>query len=199
MVSSQYLERRDPMSAIREVMYGNLTRLRNVYRYSGEWVLHRENVAEHSFWTALIAITIAHEHFDLNTTREVAVRALLHDIEESMTGDLVRSMKYYDEALREDIKRVEEAFAATLLNPLGATGHDFYDIWLHSKDDSLAGRIVALADLLCVISYCDNEEASGNHKLREIRKACTSLIEDKFADDPELKSVYMEALLWPRN
>ena len=76
------------MSAVREVMLGKPSRLRHTFRYSALPVVFRENVAEHSFWTALIGITIAVElgcsHEEVG---EVATKALLHDIEESMTGD----------------------------------------------------------------------------------------------------------------
>ena len=183
------------MSAVHEVLFGNLTRLRNVTRYSAEFVLQRENVAEHSFWTALIAVTIAHEYFrDEVDVGTVAVRALLHDIEESTTGDLVRAMKYHDQGLRDQIALVEAEFAASILKPMGETGEDYFDIWFNAKDDTLPGRIVALADLLCVISYCRLEFESGNHRLGQIERDCRQLIEDKFGHDSTMMQIVREAI-----
>lgn len=182
------------MSAVGEVLFGKLSRLRNVYRYSGEYVLQRENVAEHSFWTALIAVTIAMEYWGPTMAKDVAVRALLHDIEESMTGDLVRSMKYHDQNLRDQIASVETEFAASLLAPLGEVGEEYFHIWFNAKNmETDSGKIVALADLLCVISYCRKEAESGNPKLAQIEADCEQLIEDKFGHDSLFMRIVREA------
>ena len=93
------------MRAVKEIMAGNLIMLKHTYRYSSVPVLVRENVAEHSFWTAILAVTIA---IELQMSRQeigkVALKSLLHDIEESMTGDLIRDMKYHDDETRQAIR-----------------------------------------------------------------------------------------------
>ena len=184
------------MSVVRESMSGQLVRLTHTYRYSSIPVLVRENVAEHSFWTAIIAVTIA---IEMNMSRqaigEVALKSLLHDIEESMTGDLIRDMKYFDEETREAIGRVENEFASRIFSKLGAIGPWFEGWWTNSKDNSPAGRVVALADLLCVIMYVEHERTLGNANkaLSEIRSDCAKLIESKFLGT-ELEAIAMEAI-----
>lgn len=184
------------MSAIREVLYGEFRRVSYVYRYSALPVLNRENVAEHSWWTAIIAVTIAAElGWSLTLQGEVALRAILHDIEEIGTGDLVREAKYFDDQMRADFRRVEEAFARRLFEKVGGdAGESFTYVWDVAKDDSKAGKVVALADLLCVIAYCRHEESIGNTHLARVEEECLKLIDTKYGDDPELLPLVADAV-----
>ena len=184
------------MSAVREIMAGELVRLKHTYRYSSVPVLVHENVAEHSFWTAILAVSIAIERsMSHQAIGEVATKALLHDIEESMTGDLIRDMKYHDEETREAIGKVEREFASRIFDKLGTLGNWFEVWWENAKDDSPTGRVVALADLLCVIMYVEHEWNLGNQsdQLTEIHGDCTKLIESKFMGT-ELEGIAMEAI-----
>ncbi|KKM70388.1 hypothetical protein LCGC14_1441230 [marine sediment metagenome] len=181
------------MSAIREVLYGEFRRVSYVYRYSALPVLNRENVAEHSWWTAIIGMTIACEIGRQELMNEVAARGLLHDIEEIGTGDLVREAKYFDQKMRDDFRRVEEAFASRLFGKLGTTGSQLWLTWTQAKDDSLAGQIVALADLLCVIAYVRHERSIGNTRLDRVERECLSLIDEKFGDNKLLLPIVAEA------
>lgn len=184
-------------NAVNEVLFGNMKRLRHTFRYSAQPVIERENVAEHSFWTAIIAMTIAYEVSpnDNSLARLCCQKALLHDIEECMTGDLVREMKYATKQIRRVIKNVEEAFVHHLLVPMGKVGAIYEKIWTDSKDDSQAGQIVKLADMLCVIAYCTQERALGSTELSHIKEECISLINVTFPDaaDP-LNIIAFEAI-----
>lgn len=184
------------MNPIREIMAGELSRLKHTYRYSSVPVLVRENVAEHSFWTAIIGIAIAVEmQMSRQEIGKVALKALLHDVEESMTGDLIREMKYFNEETRDAIALVEREFARRIFAKLGALGPWFESWWLQSKDPSPTGRVVALADLLCVIMYVDHERSLGNQsdQLDQIQSDCVALIERKFFGT-ELEAIALEAI-----
>lgn len=182
------------MSAIREVLYGEFRRVSYVTRYSALPVLNKENVAEHSWWTAMIAMTIATEIGRPDLLGEVAVRGVLHDIEEIGTGDLVREAKYFDQKMRDDFRRVEEAFADRLFSKLGNTGLLLQGFWMDAKGDDIAGQIVALADLLCVVAYVRWERSLGNHKLNRVEDDCLILIKEKFGHDVVLWPVVAEAI-----
>jgi 5'-deoxynucleotidase YfbR-like HD superfamily hydrolase len=178
-------------------MSGSLIRLKHTYRYSSVPVLVRENVAEHSFWTAIIGVAIAIEmQMSRQQIGKVALKALLHDVEESMTGDLIRDMKYHNEETREAIASVENEFAMRIFEGLGTTlGRWFESFWRQSKDSSPTGRVVALADLLCVISYVEHEWNLGNRndQLSQIHDDCVKLIESKFLAT-DLEEIAMEAI-----
>lgn len=176
------------MTATKEVMTGKLTRLRHTIRFSAIPVLYKENVAEHGYWTAVIAMAIVadlHSQSDTKIHRqlmgEVAMKSLWHDVEESMTGDVVRDLKYATPEIREAIRKVEERFADVIFNPMGDAGIDLRSFWHFAKDDTTSGHIVALADLLCVISYCDHDMQLGNQteELERIKLQCLILISEK--------------------
>lgn len=163
--------------AVNEVMFGKIGRLKDTFRYSAQPVISRENVAEHSFWTAMIGITIAYEVSgnQLMVSR-VALKAIVHDIEECMTGDLVRDMKYANPDTREAIAKVEKEFIGRLLTPMEETGQRILNEWRDAKDNTMAGQIVRLSDTLSVIQYCTKEMELGNTNLVDIKNACSSLI-----------------------
>lgn len=163
-------------SAIIEVMYGNFTRLSHTWRYSSVPVIARENVAEHSFWTAMIGITIAYETGVPHLAGTVAVNAIMHDIEECMTGDLIRDMKYANEEFRQQIQTIEDEFVTRLVEDMGPTGGIIQARWRGAKGETRAGRIVALADALSVVAYCSKEGTMGNINLHDIRRACSALV-----------------------
>jgi len=169
--------------AVNEVMYGKIGRLKDTYRYSAQPVIARENVAEHSFWTAMIAITIAYE-IERSVVPQVALKALLHDIEECMTGDLVREMKYATDEFRDAVKKVERMFISSLLEDLGEPGAEMFIVWDSAKNNTLTGQIVGLADLLSVVSFCTKEHELGNTNLEEIRKNCSELVVQKYGIGP---------------
>lgn len=175
--------------ATRTMMTGDFVRLRHTFRFSAIPTLYRENVAEHGYWTAMIGMCIVADLVESGVEisddlmGEVAMKGLLHDIEESLTGDVVRDLKYATPEIREAIGRVEAQFVDRLMNPMGPQGQIFKMIWGTAKEPATdSGLIVALADLFCVISYCEHEFDLGNHNLTltRILDDCLELIRTKF-------------------
>ena len=142
----------------------------------------------------MIAVTIAVEIDRADLTGEVCLRGMVHDIEEIGTGDLVREAKYFDEKMRDNFRRVEEAFAFRLFSKLGHTGEFLRSVWRDAKNDDLAGQIVALADLFCVIAYVRWEGLMGNTKLAQVERRCLNLIDQKFGDNKLLLPVIADAV-----
>jgi 5'-deoxynucleotidase YfbR-like HD superfamily hydrolase len=173
-------------------MFGRMTRLKDTFRYSAQPVLKQESVAEHSFWTAMIGVCIALE-IEPNSADVVALKAIVHDIEECMTGDLVRDMKYSSAGFRSQIKKIESEFLNRLLLPMEEIGDTLYKIWENAKVGR-TGQIVACSDALSVIAYCTQEYDLGNSNLYDIREGCTELLISKFGKDAELYPIVESAL-----
>jgi 5'-deoxynucleotidase YfbR-like HD superfamily hydrolase len=178
--------------AVKEVMFGNMTRLKDTFRYSAQPVLKQESVAEHSFWTAMIGVCIALE-IEPNSADLVALKSIVHDMEECMTGDLVRDMKYSSPHFREEIKKIETEFLRRLVSPMGDVGQTLFHVWETAKVGR-TGQIVACADALSVIAYCTQEFELGNSNLYNIREGCTQLLIEKFGTDTELYPIVELAL-----
>ena len=88
-------------------------------RFINRWALMRnsytENIQEHSHMTAVLAHALAvirNRFFDGCVDEgQVAVAALYHDAGEILTGDMPTPIKYYNPAIREAYRQVEQVAA----------------------------------------------------------------------------------------
>lgn len=131
-----------------------------------------ENLAEHSFQTAvfahclaLIAKTELGKDVDEN---RVALKALFHDVSEVLTGDLPTPVKYYDEDIKAAYRRIEEGAQQKLLGALPDAYAKIYAplIKTHvSANDAVYAyekRLVKYADKLSAYVKCKTELSLGN-------------------------------------
>lgn len=174
---------------IEKLIGSEAQRLRYVERFSACRVMRRENVAEHSYYTALYAMVIfdwldAQGRLPRNkplTPGMVLRKALLHDVEEARMGDIPRSTKYSDEKTRSALETIGKREAVTVMESLTdelSISKFYYVHWKDSKLD-VSGKIVAFADYVSVLAYVIEEVRSSN---RTILEHVSSLIEytDKF-------------------
>ncbi len=81
---------------------------------------------------------------------------MLHDLDESRSGDFQRPFKYSDETLKHELDKAAEREMKTLLHPLLVSvqsRRSALTVWTLAKDTTREGCIVALADFLGVLSY----------------------------------------------
>lgn len=162
---------------IREMLIGHPTRLRYVVRFSTCHKVHPENVAEHSYYVALYAMLIA-DWCDAIPGQSVPMidhytlmrKAILHDLEEAITGDVNRIFKYSLPEVKEALDCGAEYAFATLTCALTddeSAASDYQDTWKRCKDDSVEGRIIKFCDYLAVLSYMTQELTNANITMRE--------------------------------
>lgn len=153
---------------VREMLRGDLVRLRYVDRYSTCRVNHRETVAEHSYFVTMYSVLIGqwYEFWHGNPLnwRKLMAKACIHDVEESRTGDWPRTFKHSDPNLGIELDRVAGIAIEQLCSRLvqGQWQKQLAMTWQQSKDSSPEGRVVAFADFLSVLSYVIQEIESGN-------------------------------------
>jgi len=95
---------------------GDIRRLSSVWRYSSIPISIPENTADHSYWVALYAAMI-HQATNPNNIQlmgPIVFHALMHDLPECVTGDVVRVFKYTSNHLREEINKAEHVLANKL-------------------------------------------------------------------------------------
>jgi len=119
--------------------------LRNITRYSNIHLIESESVTTHTIEMQLMAITI-YEYFKLNgqsfDLRDVAFRILMHDLDETVTCDIPRDIKYHDEKIHKEIERVTSEKLQQLFD-------EEIIKYIHgSKDSSFEGRLVAYIDII---------------------------------------------------
>lgn len=173
------------------VMEGQLNRSRYVERYAGVPHLHPENIAEHSYYVAIYSFLLCHELYFVDSEYDpidlgvVLKRALLHDIEECVTGDVLRSVKHDNPAIKKAFHdtgyKLLDGLVREILGP-GSEGSSLpaiiIDTWASAKDNSIEGHIVSLADLLAVVGYASGESTLGNRYARRIQREITDNIRE---------------------
>jgi 5'-deoxynucleotidase YfbR-like HD superfamily hydrolase len=146
----QALERERKIHTVLEVIQQSS----NVKRYSSRFMHTPESLMEHMGFTCLFCYVVARQLRDQKVhvvISDLMEKAVLHDVEEKLTGDIIRQTKHSSPQVRDGINehsvravhRLEELF-----------GFSFVSTWATAKDDSLEGRIVALADMAAVVSKC---------------------------------------------
>lgn len=176
---------------IRELLTGRFTRLRYVYRWSTFRNAHPESVAEHCYYVALYSLFICEwllsrtdSEFLYEDCYDAVAKALCHDLEETLTGDMPRIFKHSD-------PRLEEALALTagiaMRQTIGSldldpdTDDQFAKWWCESKSSDFSGSIVAFADYLSVLSYLLQEKLDNNHSVTLHLETITEYYEE-FSD-----------------
>jgi len=171
---------------LRELCLGYATRLRYVKRFSTSHVQHVENVAEHSYYTALYCMLIGRQLEGVQMGL-LLQKALIHDVDEAFSGDIIR-MFHRDGGVLE--KAAHERAGEMVARFCEAVATDSSDsaklvhTWNTAKDPgTLEGRIVAYADFLSVLSYVAQEVDCGNHRLLDNLDEI-AIYAAKFTEDP---------------
>ncbi|MBI1984492.1 MAG: HD domain-containing protein [Candidatus Wildermuthbacteria bacterium] len=147
--------------------------LAHVMRFSSKPQHFKESVAEHSFFVAYIVSILcellkeAGEKIDA----EKALRmALVHDIEETFSGDILGPFKHHSLEVSLAIQKVnKEVIAETFQNlPQSLAGH-FVSLWTEEGEGkSIEAQVVKSADRLSLIAKCAEEVKTGNTFFKEI-------------------------------
>ena len=148
-------------------------RLSAIERCSNTPHIQRYSVAEHSYYTALLSLLFADiENSSLNIesrydTSEVIKNALIHDLEESITGDILYPFKHGNEQLRPLLKEaIEECVDKELFIGLPENIQEYYKkLWCESKNSTKEGRLVEAMDKLEVLLFAVSEVDMGNNVL----------------------------------
>lgn len=139
-------------------------------RYITRWGLMRntfsENIAEHSYQTAVLAHALALIRRDVlklptPDPDRCAVAALYHDASEILTGDMPTPIKYYNPEIKTAYKQVERVAGERLLNMLPPELRASYEHDVLEDDEALA-PIVKGADKLSAHIKCLEEQKAGN-------------------------------------
>lgn len=155
-------------------------------RYIGRWSLMRntveENVSEHCHMVAMIAHALAvirNEKFGGSVDPgEAAVAALYHDAPEILTGDLPTPVKYFNPAIKEAYKQVEEVSAEKLLSRLPEELREIYRPYVSETCPPEIHAIVKAADKLSAHIKCLEEMKAGNLEFREAERQTRTALEE---------------------
>lgn len=164
--------------------FAYLSRMKLIYR----WPLMRntvqENISEHSLQVAFVAHALAlieNKKFGGNFVPErVALLAMFHDCSEVITGDLPTPIKYYNPAISDEYKKIEQMAEQKLIQMLPEEFHEDYRPLIESDViDQNDYRLVKQADVLCAYFKCLEEIAAGNHEFVQAKRRIDKTLKDR--------------------
>lgn len=170
---------------------GRLRRMHHINRYSSIPVIKQELVSTHSWQMAMLGLLIS---YDLNTTEphtvdagEVVKRCVVHDISETMSGDIIRTYKHGSKEMEEACHNADAENTYKFTREFGKdVGDRIYLKWEGAKDYTLAGQIVVLCDAVCVVTYCAEEVRMGNQHMRHVPEDIFNEVLWPMRDHPQL-------------
>lgn len=158
------------------IITSQLHRASHVFRYSSQPVVVRECVAEHSYYVAMYSMILSHI---IKAREKKAVdpalcvfRALCHDIDECLTGDVIRPVKHSNEDISNSLYRLSTIVVSELSKPLDEAGGSINHYWSSAKSDDINGVIVRVSDFLAVVRYLYQEVSMGNSLVDHIIGEC---------------------------
>lgn len=141
-------------------------RLAAIFRYSTLPTIHRESVAEHTCFVALnsyaIALDLRRRGFKIDI-EQVLRSAVVHDIDEALTGDFIRTFKYSDAELTRTIKEATRKLMVSLPLPPETLAD-----WNEAKAWTLEGQVVHFSDLWSLCQFATREIRLGSEFGREL-------------------------------
>ncbi len=163
-----------------------------IQRYSQLHLLKSESVMEHTGFVCLFTYTMCEEINSVSpdahklNTGNALKKAIVHDIDEVITGDIPRPTKYYNDDSIALFEKMAEAGIDQIINELQIDDLDMKNDWKQSKSGR-EGAIVAFADLSSVVYKLWEEIIMlGNRKLfrqsKEVSKYMMNF-EKKIKDD----------------
>ena len=173
-----------------------LSRLASLSRFSMERLSSRESVMEHLGQVSLTALALATECDGREpkcvSVASVVMRALVHDLEEAVTGDIARPTKHASPAARQLFEALTESAAGYLAKDLESSMPHFARsmYWHHqrAKKDK-EGCVVALADILAVVTKVWEEVVlrGSGAMIRQAHTATRQLLEFQVRLDREFE------------
>ncbi len=160
--------------------FAMLSRMKNIHRWALMRNTRAENISEHSHEVAVLAHALAlmtNRHYGGHVDEEKCVLlAVYHDVPEILTGDMPTPVKYYNPAIREAYRQVEESACDKLLDMLPADLRGEYSSLIRQESDSEEARLVKAADKLSALIKCIEETAQGNREFASARRATEAAI-----------------------
>ena len=161
-------------------------------KFITRWGLMRntnsESIQEHSLQVSMIAHELAlikKTYFGGSVNPErIAVIAMYHDSNETITGDLPTPIKYYNPSISNAYKDLENISKEKLLTMLPDLLADDYRRILFFNETSDEGKIVKAADRISAYIKCLEEEKAGNTEFKKAAVATLKKINEM--DIPEV-------------
>ena len=151
-----------------------LMNLDHTYRYSGTKLVEPESLSQHIVDTIMMGLKMVDEinwiaGEQVLDPQKYLMKAVAHDLEEVITGDIPRPLKYYNEDTTKSMKEVADQVAFKFFGDQFRDFGMYYHYWKDAKEDK-EGYILKLVDTLVVVNKV-LKEVSMLHNFYMLRVA----------------------------
>ncbi len=174
-----------------------------IKRWSLMFCHKSENIAEHSHQVAVVAHLLAliynkkvaaADNKTVLCPERAATIALYHDQIEIYTGDTVTPIKYHNQELTREFKKLESKAEQMCLETLPEEFRDeFSGLLLSEKIDPEYARIVKNADVICAYIKTLDELKHNNYEFEHVKQNLDKKL-DLLKEQPEVK-YFMEMFI----
>ena len=163
-------------------LYKWACRLSNSKRFANLKLDKEYSGAEHCFRVAILAMTLADDYQNRTgkklNVEEILRKALLHDIEEAILGDIPTPVKNRSQDFKNEYKKLAEVVMTQDILPDSPMPELYLKLWKEDKDGE-SGEIIILADALEALSTAYYELKRGNMSLKKAFKNLRANIESE--------------------
>ena len=144
-----------------------LMNLDHTYRYSGTKLVEKETLSQHIVDCIMMGLKIVDHINYIAGEKELApaayvMKAVYHDLEEVITGDIPRPLKYFNEDTLKSMKDVADQVADGFFKKEFIFANEHYNWWKDAKDDK-EGFILKIVDNLVVVNKVIKEVSLLNN------------------------------------
>lgn len=132
-----------------------------------------ESVADHSYFCAYIVSILCHLLLQAEVrvdTQKALEMALVHDMEEMFSGDIVTPFKHYSQEMEAAIRKVNKEMISDVFADLPCElANHYIALWNEEGvGETIEAQVVKVADKLSLIAKCAEEIRVGNEFFQEI-------------------------------
>ncbi|WP_272513378.1 5'-deoxynucleotidase [Providencia sp. PROV215] len=170
--------------------FAHLARMKLIHRWPLMRNVRTENVSEHSLQVAMVAHALAiikNRKFAGNVNAEkIALYAMYHDASEVITGDLPTPIKYHNQQIAHEYKKIEKFAQQKLLDMLPEElQEDFKALLIEDIQSEEEHFIVKQADTLCAYLKCLEELSAGNSEFKLAKRWLEKMLAER--NSPEME------------
>ncbi|MEX5905430.1 5'-deoxynucleotidase [Providencia hangzhouensis] len=164
--------------------FAHLARMKLIHRWPLMCNVRTENVSEHSLQVAMVAHALAiikNRRFGGQVNAErIAMLAMYHDASEVITGDLPTPIKYHNQQIAHEYKKIEKFAQQKLLEMLPEElQDDFRELIIEDLQTDEEHSLVKQADSLCAYLKCLEELSAGNSEFKLAKKRLEKILEER--------------------
>jgi 5'-deoxynucleotidase len=182
------------MNTVKSNFLGWVFRMKFIKRWGLMFCFIPENIAEHSHEVSIVAHLLAiikNKKFGGNVNAEkVATTGLYHDISEVISTDLPNPVKYWNEDIAREFKKIEHMAEVSIHESVqdDEIKNELNEYIISKNVDEEVKAIVKSADIICAfIKARDEFKYKRNHEFKDAYKNTRRLMDERISQYPEVK------------